>query len=129
MSANSAVIGRRSKKYGAVGFSALAVSVALLGLGAGTANADDLKADPSKPSAGPVAENGIRSQAIQGDLRTSDIGVAQAGTSKVTTSSEAVPTVKGSSPPPGDLATDIGYDCLFAWSQFCGGPKSTGPYN
>jgi hypothetical protein len=129
MSTKFAAIGRSTKKYGAVGFSAFAISAALLGSTVAVANADDLKADPSTPSAGPVAKDGIRSQAIQGDFRSSDKGVAQAGTSKVTVSNIAIPQVKGSSPLPGNLAADIGYDCLFPWSQFCGGIDGKGPYN
>jgi len=91
----------------------------MLGIASGTAHADDLKADPTTPSAGPVADKGIRTQAIQGELRTADKGVAQAQSVDVRGSNIGVPTVKADSPPPGNLAADIGYDCLFAWSQFC----------
>ncbi|WP_141564486.1 hypothetical protein [Mycolicibacterium palauense] len=90
---------------------------ALIGPGVGAAAADDLKPDPATPSAGPVAQKGIRSQAVQGDLREADKGVVLAQ-GDVRGSNEAVPTTKGESPQPGNLS-NLGYDCLFVWSQFC----------
>lgn len=118
---------RRTKKLGAVGFGGLAIIAALLSFGAGTASADEIFADPSTPSQGPAVEDGIRS--VQGQLRASDIGVARAqgvtqtddgysAEADVRGSDIAVPVVFGESPPPGDLS-QLGYDCLFSWSQFC----------
>ena len=123
---------RRTKKLGAVGFGGLAITAALLSFGAGTASADDIAADPYTPSSSPAVEDNPRS--VQGEVRASDIGVAQAqGVTKNGDEFSAVAQVRGSdiarlntapgpvqgsSPPPGDLS-QIGYDCLFSWSQFC----------
>jgi len=109
---------RRTKKLGTVGIGALALTASLMSLGAGTAFADEISGDPSTPSAGPVAEDGVRVPATQGETRSADKGVALAGSSDVRGSDIAVPTVKGDSPPPGNLSV-LGYDCLFSWSQFC----------
>ena len=84
----------------------------------GPAYADKLKSDPTTPSAGPVAEKGVRTQAVQGDMRSADKGVALAQGDDVRGSNIATPTVKGDSPPPGNLSV-LGYDCLFSWSSFC----------
>jgi hypothetical protein len=117
---------RRTKKLGAVGFGGLAVTAALLSFGAGTASADEIFSDQT-PSSGPAVEDGVRS--VQGQLRATDIGVAQAQgviqsedgfspEAEVRGSNIAVPVVFGQSPPPGDLS-QLGFDCLFSWSQFC----------
>ncbi|MBI3215848.1 MAG: hypothetical protein HYZ38_18665 [Mycobacterium sp.] len=118
MADNAAVLVRRTKKLATAGFGALALTASLLTFGTGSALADDISGDPSSPSAGPVAEDGIRASATQGEVRSADTGVALAGSSEVRGSNRAVPTVKGDSPPPGNLSV-LGYDCLFSWSQFC----------
>jgi hypothetical protein len=109
---------RRTKKLGIVGVGAFAISASLFGFGAGTAAADDISGDPSAPTSGPSVEDGVRVPATQGTVRSADTGVALAGSSEVRGSNRAVPTVKGDSPPPGNLSV-LGYDCLFSWSQFC----------
>ncbi len=62
---------RRSVAAGVVGFGSLAAA-ALMGLGTGIAAADEISADPAAPSAGPAVEGGIRTPAIQGELRAVD---------------------------------------------------------
>ena len=97
---------------------AMVVTGALLGAGNGIAFADKISDDPATPSAGPVAEGGVRVPATQGQIRMSDKGVVQAGTSDVRESNIATPRVKGDAPPPGNLSK-LNYKCLFRWSQFC----------
>ncbi len=111
-----AVAKHPKKKLTIAGFSAVAATAALLSLGAGTAYADEISADPATPSQGPAVEDGIRSGG-QGEARSSDIGVVNAQ-GEVKGSDIAVPVVKGGAPPPGNLS-ELGYDCLFSWSQFC----------
>lgn len=83
------------KKLGTTIVGALAVTGVLLGVGAGTASADKLTPDPSKPSAGPTVKDGVRksgyaeSEAVQGDVRESRV---------------AVPNVTAKSPQPGNLS-------------------------
>jgi hypothetical protein len=99
------------RKLRIAGLGAVAASAALLSLGAGAAYADELYADPA------AVEGGVRSPGGQGEVRASDIGSVNAQ-GDVRGSDIAVPVVKGGSPPPGNLA-ELGYDCLFSWSQFC----------
>jgi hypothetical protein len=112
------VLARRSKSVATAGISALAGMVLMLGLSAGTAEADKLRPNPAKPSAGPVAEKGVRKQAISGELRAADIGSALAQGAEVRESDIATPKVKGGSPPPGNLSK-LNYRCKFSWSEFC----------
>lgn len=99
------------KKLGTTVIGALAVTGAMLSLGAGTAFADEVSADPSAPSSGPAVEDGVRpsgsaeNAAIQGEARESSV---------------AVPNVTAGSPQPGNLS-DLGINCLFAWDNSCGG--------
>jgi len=100
-----------AKKWGTTVVGALAVTGALLSVGAGTASADKVSADPSKPSSGPAVENGVRPSgsaekaAIQGEARESAV---------------ATPNISAGSPQPGNLS-DLGINCLFAWDNSCGG--------
>jgi hypothetical protein len=102
---------RSAKKWGTTIVGALAVTCALLSAGAGTAFADKVSADPSKPSSGPSVEDGVRPSgsaekaAIQGQARESAI---------------ATPNISAGSPQPGNLS-DLGINCLFAWDNSCGG--------
>ncbi len=105
------------QKLRIAGIGAVAATAALLSLGAGTAYADEIAADPAAPSQGPAVEGGVRAPGGQGEIRASDIGSVNAQ-GEVRGSDIAVPVVKGGSPPPGNLA-ELGYDCLFSWSQFC----------
>ena len=108
---------RRVSRLGAGAVAALSITAMLTGSGCPAASAKTLKADPTKPSAGPAVEKGIRPQAVHGEVRNADKGeVLAQGT--VRGSDKAEVTVKGHAPQPGNLA-DLNYDCLFAWSQFC----------
>jgi hypothetical protein len=63
------IIVRRTATFGVAAFAA----AGLVGLGAGTAAAEDLL--PScEASQGPSIENGVRPDGIQGELRSADIG-------------------------------------------------------
>jgi hypothetical protein len=99
-----------AKGLGQTVVGALAVTAALVSLGAGTASADKTSADPSKPSSGPAVEDGVRPSgsaekaAIQGESRESSV---------------AVPNVTAGSPQPGNLS-DLGINCLFTWDNTCG---------
>jgi len=90
----------------------------MLGPATGMATAEKLRPSPSTPSAGPVAEKGIRKQAIHGELRAADVGAALSAGAEVRGSDIATPTVKGSAPSPGNLSR-LNYRCKFSWSQFC----------
>ncbi|WP_422748513.1 hypothetical protein ACN27E_09485 [Mycobacterium sp. WMMD1722] len=102
---------RGAPRWAATAAGALAVATALLSVGAGTASADEVSADPSKPSSGPAVEDGVRPSgnaekaAIQGETRKSAV---------------AVPNISAGSPQPGNLS-DLGINCLFAWDNSCGG--------
>ncbi len=108
--------GRRFGSLRGAGFAAIgaiAIGAGLTVSASGVAWADnELKADPSTVSAGPVAEHGIRSSAIQGDVRTDgDHGV-------VRNSPKAVPVVKATRQLDDMAATDD-WDCLAAWGGKC----------
>lgn len=113
MAGDPPLLGRSVKKLGVVAVTAL-VCVAVP---TGPAWASTLKADPTKPSAGPSVERGVRPQAVHGEVRAADKGEVQAQ-GVVRGSDRAVVTVKGHAPQPGNLA-NLNYDCLFVWSQFC----------
>jgi len=102
------VRGRASAAIGAV-----AIGTVLMVSACGLASADnELKADPSTVSAGPVASHGVRSSATQGDVRTnSDQGV-------VRNSPKAVPEVKATRQLDDMAATDD-WDCLESWGGRC----------
>lgn len=106
------------KKKLTVAFSAAAAAVALLSFGAGTASADEIGADPSAIDATGGSGSESRGQAIHGESRASDLGVVNAH-GEVRGSDIAIPVVQGQAPPPGDLSR-VGYECIFAWSSFCG---------
>jgi hypothetical protein len=106
---------RRAKKVGIAGAGAFAISAALLGLGTGTAGADELTPDPSAPVGSPAPEGNVRASgsaersSTQGDERSSNIALP-----------EGTPiAVQASSPPPGDLS-DVGIDCLVDGFTSCG---------
>jgi hypothetical protein len=107
------LLGRSVKRLGVVVVTVLVCNAALTG----PAWATTLKADPTKPSAGPAVEKGVRQQAVHGEVRGADKGEVQAQ-GVVRGSDKAVVTVKGHAPQPGNLA-NLNYDCLFVWSQFC----------
>lgn len=116
--ADTASIGFSSaRKWGASVIGAVAIAGALLSVGAGTAFADKVSADPSKPSSGPAVEKGVRASgsdenpAIQGEARESSI---------------ATPNVTAGSPQPGNLS-DLGINCLFNWDNSCSS-LTTPPY-
>jgi hypothetical protein len=92
---------------------AVAIGAGLMVSACGVAWADnELKADPSTVSAGPVANDGVRSSAIQGVIRTnSDQGV-------VRDSPKAVPVVKATRQLDDMAATDD-WDCLASWGGRC----------
>ncbi|WP_141564487.1 hypothetical protein [Mycolicibacterium palauense] len=113
MADRDGVLVRTTKKLGVAGFGTLAVSAALLGFGSGVAGADDLTPSDTVV-ANPVAEDGIRAASIGEVLGTTDA----TGPADVRDSGVGVPTTKGGAPQPGNLA-ELGYDCLFVWSQFC----------
>lgn len=107
----------RVKTWGATVIGGAAIAGALLSVGAGTAFADNIQADPSKPSSGPAVEKGVRASgsdenpAIQGETRESSI---------------AKPNVTAGSPQPGNLS-DLGINCLFNWDNSCSS-LTTPPY-
>lgn len=74
-----------------VGVGVLAAAAAAMAIGTGSAAADDIKPQPSKPSAGGTAE--VRGPAIQGEIRMSEMGVAR-GQGETRGSSIAVPVVE-----------------------------------
>lgn len=100
----------RVRNWGTTLIGALAVTGALLSVGAGTALADKESADPAKPSSGPAVEDGVRPSgsdakaAVQGEERESSV---------------ATPNVTAGSPQPGNLS-DLGINCLFTWDNTCG---------
>ncbi|MCG5430983.1 hypothetical protein LV457_01555 [Mycobacterium sp. MYCO198283] len=108
-------LARRAKKVGIAGAGAFAISAALLGLGAGTASADELTPDPSKPVSHPAPEGNVRASgsaersATQGDERKSDIALPK-GTPVA---------VQASAPNPGNLS-DVGIDCVVNGFTSCG---------
>lgn len=117
MAGKAAVLVRRVRQLGFAGLAALAMSASLLGAGSGVAGADDLKPNPSKPSGHPACERCVRSPSTHGEVRAADIGdVLAQGDAR--TSDKGVPVTKGHSPLPGNLS-QLGYDCLQVWSQFC----------
>lgn len=101
----------RGRGLAAIG--AVAIGAGLMVSTCGVAWADnELKADPSTVSAGPVADHGVRPSAIQGDIRTnSDQGV-------VRDSPKAVPVVKAT-PQLDDMAATDDWDCLASWGGRC----------
>ncbi|MGZ8815306.1 MAG: hypothetical protein ACXWZI_15290 [Mycobacterium sp.] len=101
----------RGRGFAAIG--AVAIGAGLMVSAGGVAWADnELKADPSTVSAGPVAEHGIRSSATQGDVRTDgDQGQAR-------DSAKAVPVVRATRQLDDMAATDD-WNCLAAWGGKC----------
>ena len=98
---------------GLAAIGAIAIGAGLTVSASGVAWADnELKADPSTVSAGPVADDGIRPSAIQGVVRTDgDQGV-------VRNSPKAVPVVKATRQLDDMAATDD-WDCLAPWGDKC----------
>lgn len=84
--------------------------VAMSWTGVAGADDNDLTPDPSTPVAGPVAEKGIRKQAIQGEVRKNgDQG-------EVRSSRKAVPRMRAKAF--GNLG-DNHYRCREHWDDFC----------
>ncbi|MCV7368350.1 hypothetical protein [Mycolicibacterium duvalii] len=84
--------------------------VAMSWTGVASADDHDLKADPSTPVAGPVAEKGIRKRAVQGEVRKNgDQGEVRA-------SLKAVPKIRAKAF--GNLG-DNHYRCREHWDDFC----------
>ena len=61
-----------------VGIGAFVAATALMGFGAGAATADDMLPQPSQPSSGPYEDGNIRVPAVQGEVRASGSGQANA---------------------------------------------------
>lgn len=81
-------------KWVSAGLGTLAAAAAMLTIGVGSAAADDIKPQPTQPGQGPAVEGGVRTPAIQGELRSSDKGVALANpNADVRTSIRGVPPV------------------------------------
>lgn len=84
-----------TSKLTTAGLSAFAAAAAMLTIGIGSATADDITPQPAQPGQGPTVEDGVRTPAIQGELRSADKGVAMANPGgDVRTSNRGRPTVE-----------------------------------
>lgn len=90
----------------AVGVGTFAISAALFSAGIGIAAADELKPVPGWPGTGPTFDDQIRAPGIQGQLRASNLGVAQAQGEVRGPSGIGIPSTRNMFQAP-DLAGDL----------------------
>lgn len=105
--------GIRLRARGLTAIGAIAVGAGLMLSGSGVAWADNHteKADPSMPAAEPVAKDGIRTSAVQGDLRADgDQGI-------IRESEKAVPEIKTRTQIDNPMNDD--WQCLESWGGRC----------
>lgn len=102
---------RRAHLLAAIGAIAIGAGLMMSGSAVACADNDTLTADPAAPSAQPVATDGIRSPAVQGEIRKdSDQGV-------VRNSPKAVPGTTASQLIDNPIEDD--WDCLESWHPGC----------
>ena len=105
--------GSRLRACGVAAIGAIAVGAGLMMSGSAVAWADNdtLAADPATPSARPVAKDGIRSPAVQGEIRENgEQGV-------IRNSAKAVPPITASQRIDNPIEDD--WDCLESWHGGC----------
>lgn len=96
---------------GLAGLAAATIGLGVLLSATGTAWANNQeKADPATPSAGPVAEGGIRSSAVQGQAR------AEGDQGEIRPSMKAVPEIQAHAF--GGIGNN-GYLCRADWDDIC----------